>query len=125
MMQKRAFVLIGYVEEQGRVVVCERTVSSHDHQPCWWLAQAPLGRFTRRAYRLVESSATCDSRPIATDVAILSLPQWGKVAAATEQSGVGRLTDEVSLTQSNSSSTTTVVPLLPQEKANWFLASLG
>lgn len=27
MMQKRAFVLIGYVEEQGRVVVCERTVS--------------------------------------------------------------------------------------------------
>lgn len=28
MMQQRAFVLIGYVEEQGRVVVCERTVTS-------------------------------------------------------------------------------------------------
>ena len=33
------------------------------------------------------------------------------------EGGSRRLTDEVSLAQSNSSSTTTVVPLLPQEKA--------
>ena len=40
-----------------------------------------------------------------------SLPQRGKVSVAC------RLTDEVFFTQINSSSTTTVVPLLPQEKA--------
>ena len=41
------------------------------------------------------------------------------------EGGSHRLTDEVSLTQDNYSSTTTMFPLLPQENATWLLASFG
>ena len=30
---------------------------NHNHRPCRWFAQAPLGHVPGRAYRLVESSA--------------------------------------------------------------------
>ncbi len=30
---------------------------NHNHRPCRWFAQAPLGHAPGRAYRLVESSA--------------------------------------------------------------------
>lgn len=32
-------------------------VFNHNHRPCRWFAQAPLGHVPGRAYRLVESSA--------------------------------------------------------------------
>ena len=51
---------------------------SHDHQPCRWLAQAPLGHSTRRAFRLVEQSATCGSRSTATDVATIFKPPFAQ-----------------------------------------------
>ena len=65
-----------------------------------------------RLVELVELSVTCESCLTAIDVAItFNMP------SPVGEGGSRRLTDEVSLTQANSSSTTTVVPLLPQEKA--------
>ena len=39
---------------------------NHNHRPCRWFAQAPLGPFTSRAYRLIESSFACMRCPAAT-----------------------------------------------------------
>ena len=52
------------------------------------------------------------SHPTVTDVATVKLKP-----SPVGEGGSRRLTDEVSLTQSNSSSPAIAVPLLPQEKA--------
>ena len=31
--------------------------ANHNHRPCWWFAQTPLGHVPGRAYRLIEQSA--------------------------------------------------------------------
>ena len=36
---------------------------NHNHRPCRWFAQAPLGHVPGRAYRLVESSANHEDFP--------------------------------------------------------------
>ena len=38
--------------QRGSPAIC-----NHNHRPCRWFAQAPLGHAPGRAYRLVESSA--------------------------------------------------------------------
>ncbi len=43
--------------------------ANHNHRPCWWFAQAPLGPITSRAYRLIESSFYCMMRPTAIEIA--------------------------------------------------------
>ena len=42
---------------------------NHNHRPCRWFAQAPLGPITSRAYRLIESSFYCMMRPTAIEIA--------------------------------------------------------
>ena len=37
--------------------------TNHNHRPCRWYAQAPLGPFTSQAYRLFKLSFACVSRP--------------------------------------------------------------
>lgn len=37
--------------------ICALSTTNHNHRPCRWFAQAPLGHVPGRAYRLVESSA--------------------------------------------------------------------
>ena len=44
-------------------------VKNHNHRPCRWFAQAPLGPITSRAYRLIESSFYCMMRPTAIEIA--------------------------------------------------------
>ena len=44
--------------------------SNHNHRPCRWYAQAPLGPFTSRAYRLIELSFACVSCPATADAVI-------------------------------------------------------
>ena len=34
-----------------------KSAENHNHRPCRWFAQAPLGHVPGRAYRLIESSA--------------------------------------------------------------------
>ena len=43
--------------------------SNHNHRPCRWFAQAPLGPITSRAYRLIEFSFYCMMRPTAIEIA--------------------------------------------------------
>ena len=52
---------------------CRRSVqntANHNHRPCRWYAQAPLGPFTSRAYRLIELSFACVSCPATADAVI-------------------------------------------------------
>ena len=42
---------------------------NHNHRPCRWFAQAPLGPITSRAYRLIEFSFYCMMRPTAIEIA--------------------------------------------------------
>nr|DAV07854.1 MAG TPA: hypothetical protein [Caudoviricetes sp.] len=39
------------------VVTIGVTIRNHNHRPCRWFAQAPLGPITSRAYRLIELSS--------------------------------------------------------------------
>ena len=43
------------------------TEPNHNHRPCRWYAQAPLGPFTSRAYRLIEFSFACVWCPTTAD----------------------------------------------------------
>ena len=43
---------------------------NHNHRPCRWFAQAPLGPFTSRAYRLIELSFACVLCPTTADAVI-------------------------------------------------------
>ena len=43
--------------------------ANHNHRPCRWFAQAPLGPITSRAYRLIEFSFYCMMRPTAIEIA--------------------------------------------------------
>ena len=43
---------------------------NHNHRPCRWFAQAPLGPITSRAYRLIEFSFCCMMRPTAIEIAV-------------------------------------------------------
>ena len=48
----------------SRVKTCpEVRVLNHNHRPCRWFAQAPLGHALGRAYRLIEKSANCTTFP--------------------------------------------------------------
>ena len=42
---------------------------NHNHRPCRWFAQAPLGPITSRTYRFIESSFYCMMRPTAIEMA--------------------------------------------------------
>ena len=42
---------------------------NHNHRPCRWFAQAPLGPITSRTYRFIESSFYCMMRPTAIEIA--------------------------------------------------------
>ena len=42
-------------------------MNNHNHRPCRWYAQAPLGPFTCRAYRLIELSFACVWCPTTAD----------------------------------------------------------
>ena len=44
-------------------------LQNHNHRPCRWFAQAPLGPITSRAYRLIEFSFYCMMRPTAIEIA--------------------------------------------------------
>ena len=43
------------------------SLRNHYHRPCRWYAQAPLGSFTNRAYRLIEFSFACVFCPTTAD----------------------------------------------------------
>ena len=43
---------------------------NHNHRPCRWFAQAPLGPITSRAYKLIEFSFCCMMRPTAIEIAV-------------------------------------------------------
>ena len=43
---------------------------NHNHRPCRWFAQAPLGPITSRAYSLIEFSFCCMMRPTAIEIAV-------------------------------------------------------
>ena len=45
-------------------------LDNHNHRPCRWFAQAPLGPFTSRAYRLIESSFARMRCPAAIRIAV-------------------------------------------------------
>ena len=47
---------------------------NHNHRPCRWYAQAPLGPFSSPAYRLIELSTTCISCPTTAD-AVMHMPK--------------------------------------------------
>ena len=47
----------------------ELCVCNHNHRPCRWFAQAPLGPITSRTYRFIESSFYCMMRPTAIEIA--------------------------------------------------------
>ena len=82
------------------------------HKPPWGVLHAePIGSSNHPPLAIVALP------PQTWQSLNLSLPQLGFSIACGKLGGSRRLTDEVSLAQSNSSSTTTVVPLLPQEKA--------
>ena len=40
---------------------------NHNHRPCRWYAQTPLGSFTSRAYRLIQFSFACVCCPTTAD----------------------------------------------------------
>ena len=54
-------------DEQG---VPARKKGNHNHRPCRWYAQAPLGPFTGRAYRLIEFSFARVFCPTTADAAM-------------------------------------------------------
>ena len=45
------------------------SAKNHNHRPCRWFAQAPLGPITSRTYRFIESSFYCMMRPTAIEMA--------------------------------------------------------
>ena len=47
------------VGDPMRILVTIRAMNNHNHRPCRWYAQAPLGPFTSRAYRLIEFYFAC------------------------------------------------------------------
>ena len=47
----------------------KRSEINHNHRPCRWFAQAPLGPITSRTYRFIESSFYCMMRPTAIEMA--------------------------------------------------------
>ena len=55
----------------GRVStkISRQTADNHNHRPCRWFAQAPLGPITSRTYRFIESSFYCMMRPTAIEIA--------------------------------------------------------
>ena len=53
----------------GRIIVTSSTDCNHNHRPCRWFAQAPLGPITSRTYRFIESSFYCMMRPTAIEIA--------------------------------------------------------
>ena len=51
-----------------------RELLNHNHRPCRWYAQAPLGPVTSRAYRLIEFSFACVFCPTTAD-AVMCAPK--------------------------------------------------
>ena len=54
--------------------MCRKLIANHNHRPCRWYAQAPLGPFTSRAYRLIEFSFACVFCPTTAD-AVMCAPK--------------------------------------------------
>ena len=57
--------------KENSYFVCTK---NHNHRPCRWYAQAPLGPFTSRAYRLIELSFACVFCPTTAD-AVMCAPK--------------------------------------------------
>ena len=59
-----------YIQGASLKEIAEDLTTNHNHRPCRWFAQAPLGPITSRAYRLIEFSFCCMMRPTAIEIAV-------------------------------------------------------